>query len=233
MNNRTRIPDGEAIARLRTEKGWSQEDLLKRINEIACETSSNAVPNAVVLTPRTIARVEAGQRTYLRTLRSIAAALGVDVSAITKQEADPEVDASEASQLPVNQAEDATRPASIIESSADLLPEILNQFGYNLDYSLESLTEIDRSFADSADSLPLNVVGYILRMVCCYFGEVLRKQHNGCWEGDPTNLPEMAIRFPNGNGVRAPSIAIKCLLLHSRDAFYSIGLVCDKAVSGG
>jgi len=85
MNNRTQIPDGEKIAALRTAKGWSQEDLMRRINEIACKTHSNAVPNAVVLTSRTIARVEAGQPAYLRTLRSIAVALEVDVGAITKQ----------------------------------------------------------------------------------------------------------------------------------------------------
>lgn len=64
--NRTVAPDGEAIQRLRIEKGWRVEDLA---NKARCSL-------------KTVENVERGENVYLYTLRKFAEAFGVGVSTL-------------------------------------------------------------------------------------------------------------------------------------------------------
>jgi transcriptional regulator with XRE-family HTH domain len=64
MKNRTVEPDGEAIQRLRIEKGWRVEDLA---DKAGCSL-------------KTVENVESGANIYVYTLKRIASALGVEPS---------------------------------------------------------------------------------------------------------------------------------------------------------
>jgi transcriptional regulator with XRE-family HTH domain len=66
LKNRTVEPDGEAIQRLRIEKGWRVEDLAKKAR---CSL-------------KTVENVERGANVYLYTLSKVAQALGVEVSTL-------------------------------------------------------------------------------------------------------------------------------------------------------
>jgi transcriptional regulator with XRE-family HTH domain len=74
LKNRTVTPDGQAIQRLRIEKGWRVEDLAKKAR---CSL-------------KTVENVEKGQNVYLYTLSKFAQALGVEVSALVPGTAPPD-----------------------------------------------------------------------------------------------------------------------------------------------
>src|SRR5262249_35632680 len=57
-------PDGQMLRRLRTEKGWSQEELAGR----------------AIVSKKTVENIEAGKPTYAGTLAKLAKPLGVEVS---------------------------------------------------------------------------------------------------------------------------------------------------------
>ncbi len=73
LKNRTVEPDGEAIQRLRIEKGWRVEDLAKKAR---CSL-------------KTVENVERGANVYLYTLSKVAQALGVEVSTLMTGAAPP------------------------------------------------------------------------------------------------------------------------------------------------
>ena len=73
LKNRTVEPDGEAIQRLRIEKGWRVEDLAEKAR---CSL-------------KTVENVERGANVYLYTLRKFAQALGVEVSTLMTGAAPP------------------------------------------------------------------------------------------------------------------------------------------------
>jgi transcriptional regulator with XRE-family HTH domain len=74
LKNRTVTPDGEAIQRLRIEKGWRVEDLAKKSR---CSL-------------KTVENVERGRSVYLYTLSKFAQALGVEVSTLMAGAAPPD-----------------------------------------------------------------------------------------------------------------------------------------------
>jgi transcriptional regulator with XRE-family HTH domain len=74
VKNRTVEPDGEAIQRLRIEKGWRVEDLAEKAR---CSL-------------KTVENVERGANVYLYTLRKFAQALGVGVSTLMIGTAPPD-----------------------------------------------------------------------------------------------------------------------------------------------
>jgi transcriptional regulator with XRE-family HTH domain len=74
VKNRTVAPDGEAIQRLRIEKGWRVEDLAKKAR---CSL-------------KTVENVERGRSVYLYTLSKFAQALGVEVSTLMAGAAPPD-----------------------------------------------------------------------------------------------------------------------------------------------
>lgn len=74
VKNRTVEPDGEAIQRLRIEKGWRVEDLAKKAR---CSL-------------KTVENVERGENVYLYTLSKFAQALGVEVSTLMIGTAPPD-----------------------------------------------------------------------------------------------------------------------------------------------
>jgi transcriptional regulator with XRE-family HTH domain len=74
QKNRTVTPDGGAIQRLRTEKGWRVEDLAEKAK---CSL-------------KTVENVERGAEVYLYTLSRLAKALGVEVPTLTAGSVPPE-----------------------------------------------------------------------------------------------------------------------------------------------
>ena len=73
LKNRTVEPDGEAVQRLRIEKGWRVEDLAKKAR---CSL-------------KTVENVERGANVYLYTLSKVAQALGIEVSTLMTGAAPP------------------------------------------------------------------------------------------------------------------------------------------------
>ena len=67
QKQRTVVPDGPAIQRLRGERGWGIEDLAEKAK---CSI-------------KTVENVERGAATYPHTLSRLAKALGVEVSTLT------------------------------------------------------------------------------------------------------------------------------------------------------
>jgi|GEM_PF-6478260 len=68
MKNRTVTPDGQAIQRLRIEKGWRHQDLARKVG---CSL-------------RTVENLERGENAYLFTMKSLADALGAEVTTLLK-----------------------------------------------------------------------------------------------------------------------------------------------------
>lgn len=73
MKNRTVAPDGQAIQRLRIEKGWRHEDLARKVG---CSL-------------KTVENVEHGENVYLFTIQNFAQALGVEVTTLLKGASPP------------------------------------------------------------------------------------------------------------------------------------------------
>jgi hypothetical protein len=93
-------------------------------------------------------------------------------------------------------------------ASADQISRALSQSGYNADFSLESLKDVDRFFDEQATSgkakpggLLSQQLGARLFALGSYVGEVIRRHNGGQWQGDdndPQGEINIAIRLANG-----------------------------------
>ena len=82
--NRTVIPDGPTIQRLRIKKGWRVEDLAKKAR---CSV-------------KTVKNFESSENAFLFTLKKFADALGVEVPVLIKSETPPEPQKEATAELP-------------------------------------------------------------------------------------------------------------------------------------
>ncbi len=91
---------------------------------------------------------------------------------------------------------------------ADQISRALSQSGYNADFSLESLKEVDRFFDEhvtsgkaKAGGLLSQQLGARLFALGSYVGEVIRRHKGGQWQGDdndPQGEMNIAIRLRSG-----------------------------------
>lgn len=127
------------------------------------------------------------------------------------------------------------------EDAAAWVPGPLKASGYNADFSLESLREIDRFFDEQAPGGQPRHNGVLaehrnLRVfaVGAYVGEVIRRQKGGQWisnDDDPDAFFNVAIRLGDGSLIWPIQRAFKRLLnepghgVWAEDSIYHYGLM--------
>ena len=83
------------------------------------------------------------------------------------------------------------------------------RFGFDLDYSPESISQVEEALAEVA-----NDIEWLCRMYGGYVGEVLRRQHGGEWSLDD-DLPDaervIGLTLSNGTRLFPPSKVAKRL----------------------
>jgi hypothetical protein len=94
------------------------------------------------------------------------------------------------------------------QKSADWIANALLSEGYEVDFSLESLKEIDRFFDDHAPDGAIKPNGLLSRDlgarvfgIGSYAGEVLRREFGGDWQGDdddPQAEINLTLKLPDG-----------------------------------
>jgi transcriptional regulator with XRE-family HTH domain len=77
-SNRTSKADGSVIVKLRRARGWSQEELLRQIQELSRRDKTVAKIGSL----KTISSAEKGKEAYFATLNAIAGALDVSLCEI-------------------------------------------------------------------------------------------------------------------------------------------------------
>ena len=97
---------------------------------------------------------------------------------------------------------------SDVFAAAEQMSKALSQFGYNADFSPESLKQIDRFFEEqTANGQPKpggllsQQLGARLFGIGAYVGEVIRRQNGGEWQGDdkdPRAEINVALRLKSG-----------------------------------
>ena len=110
-----------------------------------------------------------------------------------------------------------------IAISKDWIATALRSSGYNADFTLESLKEIDRFFDEQIDGLLVKNRGSKLFALGCYIGEVLIDEYGGQWitdDSDPKGEINIAVRFDDGSIVWPVQRALKrCLYGKENDIF--------------
>jgi len=122
-----------------------------------------------------------------------------------------------------------------IHRSAEWVVLALNQSGYNADYSLESMKEIDRFFDEQSGEggIISRNRGQILFALGSYVGETVIKLYGGEWvtnDNDPQGEVNIAVKLANGT-VMWP--VVKCMKRYqngAEDSIYAYAYVLsDKA----
>ncbi len=122
-----------------------------------------------------------------------------------------------------------------IHVSADWIVSALNQSGYNADYSLESMKEIDRFFDEQSGEggIISRNRGQILFALGSYVGETVIRLYGGKWvtdDNDPQGEINIAVKLANGT-VMWP--VVKCMKRYqngAEDSIYAYAYVLsDKA----
>ena len=119
-------------------------------------------------------------------------------------------------------------------ASADWIAQALQSSGYNADYSIDSLKEIDRFFDEQApDGIPVSggllseQVGMRLFALGAYVGETIRRAGNGVWRGDdsdPRAEVNVEVVMPNGMVMWPVQRVMKRFKNGPDDGIYGYGL---------
>lgn len=130
-----------------------------------------------------------------------------------------------------------------VKKSAAWVAGALNQSKYRADFTVESLQEIERFFAEhSRDGRPVPggllsaMTGPRLFAVGSYVGEVLRRAGNGEWyaeAGDPDGEVNIEVRFPNGERIWPMQRVIKRVRNGSEENIYHYGRLVLQSVGAG
>jgi hypothetical protein len=121
-----------------------------------------------------------------------------------------------------------------VDVSAQWIAKALTSSGYEADFSLTSLREIDRFFDEQAPmgkpkpgGLLSEDLGERLFAIGCYVGEVIRGESGGVWQGnddDPRAEVNLALKLPNGTVMWPVQRAIKRFKLGPGEGIYAYGL---------
>ena len=98
---------------------------------------------------------------------------------------------------------DTGKLAEDVLTYADWAKNNLNTTGYNVDYTLESMKEVERFFVEqSQDGGALtNSPGSILFGIGCLIGETIIKTYGGKWvtdDNDPQGEINISVELPDG-----------------------------------
>ena len=86
-----------------------------------------------------------------------------------------------------NNAKHKRTLAEDIPEYAEWAKKNLNKTGYNVDYDLESIKEVERFFSEQSQEggvLVPGKSGTILFAIGCFIGETIIRIHGGCWQTD-------------------------------------------------
>jgi hypothetical protein len=121
-------------------------------------------------------------------------------------------------------------------ASADWIARALTSSGYNADFSLKSLKEVDRFFEEQApagkplpDGLLSSSLGSRLFAIGSYVGETIRRHSGGAWQGndfDPDSEINIAVQLKSGAKFWPVQRVMKRFKNGSEDGIYvyAIGL---------
>lgn len=153
--------------------------------------------------------------------------------------------ASATEQLRSNSREpntDMTAQPKIVQDAvalADQISQALSQSGYNADFSLESLKEVDRFFDEQAANgrakpggFLSQQLGALLFALGAYVGEVIRRHHGGQWQGDdndPQAEINIAIRLRTGTILWPVQRVMKRFKNGAEDGIWVYGVASGSA----
>jgi hypothetical protein len=120
----------------------------------------------------------------------------------------------------------------------DWISKALIFSGYQADFSLESLNEIDRFFDENAqdgqavpEGLLAQDLGKRIFAVGAYVGEVIRRAYGGTWiidDRDPEGEINVSVKLANGTTILPVQRVMKRLKNPDEDGLYIYGAACEQ-----
>lgn len=121
-----------------------------------------------------------------------------------------------------------------IHISSDWVVKALNSSGYNADYSLESMKEIDRFFDEQSSETGIlsKNTGNILFSLGSYIGETAIKLYGGEWitdDNDPQGEINIAVKLANGTMIWPVIRCMKRFKVGSEESIYAYLFVLENS----
>ncbi len=123
-----------------------------------------------------------------------------------------------------------------ITKAYDWISKALTSSGYNADFSIESLKEIDRFFDEHTENgqakqggLLAEDIGMRLFAIGSYIGEVIRREYQGEWlsdDNDPQGEMNIQVKLSNGSLLWPVQRTMKRFQNGSEDGIYAYGAAC-------
>jgi hypothetical protein len=140
-----------------------------------------------------------------------------------------------------NAAAQEAQVAADASASAESIARALSSAGYNADFSLESLKEVDRFLDDHAPDGLGNDGGLLSQnrgprifALGSYVGEVIRRAAGGQWRGDesdPQTEIDVELRLKNGVSLRPVQRVMNELESASAGGMYAYGRAAVQSQS--
>ena len=118
----------------------------------------------------------------------------------------------------------------------NLLIEELQSLGYKLDFSIESLKEIDRFLDENIEDDKIKPDGFLSQdlsqrtfTIGSYVGEVIRRKCDGEWitdDKDPQGETYMEVKLSNGDSILPVVRVIKRIKNSAQYGIYEFGISC-------
>ena len=125
-----------------------------------------------------------------------------------------------------------------IIKATEWISKALVTSGYNVDFSLDTLKEIDRFFEENVKdgkAIPKGLLskdlGKRLFAIGAYIGEVIRVRYDGEWitdDNDPNGEINISVKLANGTILWPVQKVMKRFKNGSEDSIYFYGSVCDE-----
>ncbi|MDE6746328.1 MAG: hypothetical protein K2J72_06775, partial [Oscillospiraceae bacterium] len=113
-------------------------------------------------------------------------------------------------------------PSEIIHTACEMIVSILDSSGYKMDYSIESMKEIDRFFDEPSEENG-KYISQILVSLSCYVGETVSRLYGGKWDiddNDPNGYVSATVTLDNGTVVFPMQIVLNRFQNGSGDSIY-------------
>ncbi|MBQ3162692.1 MAG: hypothetical protein IJC04_11280 [Oscillospiraceae bacterium] len=122
-----------------------------------------------------------------------------------------------------------------IHSACAWIVTALNTSGYNADYTLESMKEIDRFFDEQSGAggiITPERRGNIIFSIAAYIGETVIKLYGGKWitdDNDPMGEVNIAVQLDNGTIIFPAQRAMKRYQNGNEDSIYAYVYVLSQS----
>lgn len=113
-------------------------------------------------------------------------------------------------------------PSEIIHTACEMIVSILDSSGYKMDYSIESMKEIDRFF-DEPSGENGKYISQILVSLASYVGETVIRLYGGKWnidDSDPNSYVSATVTLDNGTVVVPMQIVLNRFQNGSGNSIY-------------